>query len=73
MIVGVSPSASVAEAEQVKVESVATPTPGETVGPEITGEVFAIVTLSLPVGPSPPAVSVGVTTASQESPADVEA
>jgi hypothetical protein len=70
-IVGVSPSTSVAVAEQVKVELVVTPLLGETVGPEITGAVFVIVTLSLPVGPSPPSASVGVTTTSHESPADV--
>ena len=70
-IVGVSLSASVAEAEQVRVELVVTPELGETDGPEITGAVFEIVTLSLPVGPSPPSASVGVTTTSHESPAEV--
>jgi hypothetical protein len=70
-IVGVSPSASVAVAEQVKVELVVTPELGETVGPEITGAVLAIVTLALPEGPSPPSASVGVTTTSHKSPADV--
>jgi hypothetical protein len=67
-IVGVSPSSSVAVAEQVKVELVVTPELGEIDGPEITGAVFAIVTLSLPVGPSPPSASVGVTTTAQASP-----
>ncbi len=71
VIVGVSLSASVAEAEQVRVELVVTPELGEIDGPEITGAVFVIVTLSLPVGPSPPSASVGVTTTSHESPAEV--
>ena len=71
MIVGVSLSASVAEAEQVTVELVVTPELGDIDGPEMTGAVFVIVTLSLPVGPSPPSESVGVTTTSHESPADV--
>jgi len=70
-IVGVSLSASVAEAELVRVELVVTPELGEIDGPEITGAVFVIVTLSLPVGPSPPSASVGVTTTSHESPAEV--
>ena len=71
VMVGVSLSASVAEAEQVNVELVVTPELGEIDGPEMTGAVFVIVTLSLPVGPSPPSASVGVTTTSHESPADV--
>ncbi len=71
VIVGVSPSASVAVAKQLKVELVVTPELGDTVGPEITGAVFKIVTLSLPVGPSPPSASVGVTTTSHDSPAVV--
>jgi hypothetical protein len=71
VIVGVSPSASVAVAEQLKVELVVTLLLGETVGPEITGAVFETVMLSLPVGPVPPSASVGVTTTSQESPAAV--
>jgi hypothetical protein len=68
VIVGVPPSASAADAEQVSVDLVVTPVEGLTFGPDMTGAVLEIVTLSLPVGPSPPSTSVAVTTTSHESP-----
>jgi hypothetical protein len=61
VIVGVSPSASVAVAEQVKVELVVTPELGETVGPEMTGAVLSTLTLSVSESLSPePSVAVAV-------------
>ena len=62
MIVGVSPSASVAAAKQVKVELVVTPELGDTVGPEITGAVLSTLTLSVSESVSP---STSVAVASQ--------
>ena len=67
VIVGVSPSASVAEAEQIKVELVVIPVEGVITGLEITGAVFPITTLAVPVSPKPPSASVGVTTTLQAS------
>ncbi len=67
-IVGVSPSASVAVAEQVKVELVVIPVEGVITGVEITGAVLPITTDAVPVAPTPPSASVGVTTTLQLSP-----
>ena len=65
VMVGVSPSASVAEAEQVKVELVVIPVEGVITGVEITGAVLPITTDAVPVAPTPPSASVGVTTTLQ--------
>jgi hypothetical protein len=61
VIVGVSPSASVAVVEQVKVELVVIPVEGVITGVAMTGAVFPITTLAVPVEPTPPSASVGVT------------
>ena len=67
-IVGVSPSVSVAVVEQVKVELVVIPVDGAITGVEITGAVLPITTDAVPVAPTPPSESVGVTTTLQLSP-----
>ena len=67
VIVGVSPSASVAEAEQTKVELVVIPVEGVITGVEIIGAVLSIIMVAVPVAPTPPSASVGVTTTLQSS------
>ena len=67
MIVGVSPSASVADAEQVKVELVVIPVEGVITGVDIIGAVLPIATEAVAVAPTPPSASVGVTTTLQSS------
>ena len=71
MIVGTSPSSSVAVAKQVKFELVVTPVLGVILGPEITGGEFCTSIWAPPMGPTPPSGSVGVTTTVHVSPAVV--
>jgi hypothetical protein len=68
VIVGDSPSASVAEAEQTKVELVVIPVEGAITGVDMIGAVFSITIEAVPVAPTPPSASVGVTTTLQSSP-----
>jgi hypothetical protein len=70
-IVGLSPSASVADAVQVSVELVVTPVEGEITGVAITGGVLLITIEAEPPNPSPPSASVGVTITLQGSPFEV--
>ena len=70
MIVGVPPSASVAVAEQVRVESTVTPLEGDTATDVTTGAVLSTLTLSVPES-VPPSESVAV--ASQVMVSDGEA
>ena len=59
MIAGEPPSASVAVAEQVRVESTVTPLDGETATEVTTGAVLSTLTLSVPES-VPPSASVAV-------------
>ena len=70
-IVGVSPSASVADDVQESVELVVIPVDGAITGVVITGAVLPIAIEAEPTDPSPPSASIGVTITLQDSPFEV--
>jgi hypothetical protein len=70
-IVGVSPSASVADDVHESVELVVTPVDGVITGVDITGAVLPIAIEAEPTDPNPPSESTGVTITLQYSPFEV--